>query len=249
MREPGLDGRTGDGGRVYQAARDINSSTSTHVRVSGWAVLAAVVAVAAGAVGVYGLTAERSERGSGPITPLSSVSPSAQDTAAGGAFGQPGITADPGVPSSAGTPTGSPGGAAREASSGSAEQWQGTLAVSAEGGKELDGGHPVQSSASSLAGPDISVGTLGDGMRAFTGSGAIELWKGSGGEPGEAACAETADAGGEPYGVKLRQGTVLCLRTDEGRVARLKVTRLPQDFMSAVEFEAVVWKAADGQGG
>ncbi|MFB7600216.1 hypothetical protein [Streptomyces sp. NPDC056160] len=248
MRGPGLDGRTGDGGRVYQAARDINSSKFTHVRVSGWAVLAAVAAVAAGAAGVYVLTADRSERGSGPVTPLSSVSPSPQDPAAGGAFGQPGITADPRVRSSGGTPTVTPGGAAREASSGSAVQWQGTLAVSSAGGKELDGSHPVQSSSSSLAGPDISVGTL-DGMRAFTGSGAIELWKGSGGEPGEAACAETADAGGEPYGVKLRQGTVLCLRTDEGRVARLKVTGLPQDFMSAVEFEAVVWKAADGQGG
>nr|BFD82070.1 hypothetical protein StreXyl84_14710 [Streptomyces sp. Xyl84] len=246
---PGLDGRTGDGGRIYQAARDINRSRITHVLVSGWAVLGAVVAVAAGAGGAYVLTTGHGKKEPGGEAPPAAVSSPAHGPTVDHASAPPGATAGAGTPSGTDPATASPDHRARKAPSGSTVRWQGTLAVGPGDGKELDGDHPVTGSSPALGGFDISTGELGDGIRAFAGNGAIARWQDPTREPGESDCADTVDARGEPYGVKLREGVVLCLRTDEGHVVRLKVTRAPQDYMSAVEFETVVWNTTDGQGG
>jgi hypothetical protein len=133
-----------------------------------------------------------------------------------------------------------PGGQAPEAAqdAASGEQWRGTLRVDSNG-MELDAEPPGK--GSSMLGSDIAVASIGS-LEAFAGGGGlVAQWQNAEKEPGRADCAALTDTVGSGR-APVRQGTVLCVRTNEGRVARLTVTNLVGDISPAAEVDAVVWR-------
>ena len=59
----------------------------------------------------------------------------------------------------------------------------------------------------------------------YDGSSSIAKWTGSG-QPNLAQCRETADAAGVSDVRDVRKGTILCVRTDEDRIAHLKIVEV-----------------------
>jgi hypothetical protein len=109
----------------------------------------------------------------------------------------------------------------------------------------LDGSHPSQKS-SLFDSVDIQLIALGSGVQLMASADnvSVALWKGQGAEPGQAECDEATDTGGL-MAASLRQGAVVCVRTDQNRIARLKVVKSSEvNFAAVVEFETVVWKPA-----
>jgi hypothetical protein len=68
----------------------------------------------------------------------------------------------------------------------------------------------------------------------------VAEWKGDG-KPDFAACRERALAGGGDEVDNVRRGTVLCVETDEGNVARLTITEVIK--FKGFEADTVVWNA------
>lgn len=131
-----------------------------------------------------------------------------------------------------------PGGQAPDTTSG--EQWRGTLRLGLDG-MELDADPP--SKGSSMLGSDVAVGYVGTLNAMATGGGVVAPWQDAEREPGQGDCAGLADTVGAAM-APVRQGTVLCVRTNEGRVARLTVTNIVGDISPAAEVDAVVWQLA-----
>ncbi|MUL41124.1 hypothetical protein FZ103_08000 [Streptomonospora sp. PA3] len=114
-------------------------------------------------------------------------------------------------------------------------QWQGALLLDG-GGKDLDAGPPAAASGES----DVSTSGVGGDYSLNALGGSVSVWDDSGGLPEHADCAEAADAAGTSS-APVEPGAVLCLRTDEGRLARLQVTDIPDVYGPTVEFDALVW--------
>ncbi|MFE2264438.1 hypothetical protein [Streptomyces griseosporeus] len=130
-----------------------------------------------------------------------------------------------------------------------AEQWRGTLLLDMNGGRELDSESPSKA-GSLLAAGDIGLGSDGLTWQVLaTSGGTVALWKESGKQPGYAECAAATETAGSVM-APVRQGAVLCVRTDEGRVARLETTKFLDGLAAlSVEFDAVVWELpASGSG-
>lgn len=68
----------------------------------------------------------------------------------------------------------------------------------------------------------------------------IAEWTGDG-RPDFAACPDRALAGGGTEVADVRRGTVLCVATDKGNIARLTITRVIK--FKGFEAETVVWNA------
>ncbi|MFH8936020.1 hypothetical protein [Streptomyces griseosporeus] len=215
-----LSGTTGDGGRIVQAGGNIVTSTVHHNRQSGLVVLAALIVAAVAAAGVYAVASDRSgERSAG--------------TSSGPAADSGAQTRSSHAPVPAASPD---------------EQWRGTLLLDTNGGRELDSESPSRAGSLMFAG-DIGLGM--DGMTwqvLATSGGTIAQWQESGRQPGYAECAAATETAGSAM-APVRQGAVLCVRTDEGRVARLTTTKFPDGLTLSVEFDAVVWELpASGSG-
>jgi hypothetical protein len=148
-------------------------------------------------------------------------------------------TGSAGSSSSSGASTASPSPTAAAAAG--AEQWKGVLTLDDQPGgrKDLDPEQPV-SYNNSLDQKNDFYGYFGV-LRATYGAKA-SVWT-DGGVPDYAGCAKTVDAGGtEEQAVK--KGTILCVRTNEGRVGRLTVTQAADDS-TTVKFDGVVWNLAE----
>ncbi|MEV5321750.1 hypothetical protein AB0K92_29600 [Streptomyces sp. NPDC052687] len=223
------------GHQVFQAGGNFNS-TVTHVRNdrgTGWVVLAVLVTAAVGALGVYAVAGERTAGGSGDRA----------SSAGSGPGGQAPEAASEGTSEAApdATPEAAPDAAPETAPDAPpGEQWRGALRLGIDG-MELDANPP--SKGTSMLGSDLALGYLGTLNAMTTGGGTVAPWQDAGREPGHGDCAELADTVGSSM-APVRQGTVLCVRTDEGRVARLTVTDIVGDISPAAEVDAVVWQLA-----
>ncbi|GHH92045.1 hypothetical protein [Streptomyces capillispiralis] len=228
-RAPRVDQRveTGDNGFVVQG-RDIDGRTfhtvNTTIRAGGWAAFLGLLVAAVGAVFLYVHFVDDAEAGSGPRSSLASD---------GTASGVPRAEGQ----DDAGTRS-PPGGAAAEPS----EQWRGTLVLDLYG-KELDADPPAGDS-SFLGTSDITIGNLGSTQVMAGGGVAVAQWEVAGRTPGHAECAEAAATAGS-IAAPARRGAVLCVRTDEGRIARLVVTGFAEGFSPAVKLDAVVWELSE----
>lgn len=228
-----LGARTGDRSQIYQAGGNITRSTVNINRNTGWTAFAVLIAAAAGAVGVYALAADRSEKGSGQASSLSS-----------GGTSTAGPSSDDDAAKAPGADTHSR--PRQDQPAEPAERWRGTVLLDTEG-RELDTDRPSKAT-SLLFGADIGLGFGDTGWQVLAGDGgAIASWE-QGKEPGQADCAAATDTTGS-YMAPLKQSAVLCVRTNEGRIARLEVTKLLDGFVPAVEFDAVVWELSRSQRG
>ncbi|MFF8593530.1 hypothetical protein ACF061_19225 [Streptomyces sp. NPDC015220] len=240
--------RSGDGSQINQAGRDYNFHAVTNVRSTGWVALAVVIVAVVGALIGYAVIVDRSDKPAGQVSSLSSGGASAEGpTAQGGAAGVAGRTDGPSAPDTDALETPPPSRSPQRPATEPAVQWQGTLVVGTQG-KDLDSTHPGGSS--SAYGADVTLGLSGNGLDAWAANGgSIAQWTGQGSTPGQGECAESADAAGLAS-APLRQGAVLCVRTDQNRIARLKIVKVNDaDFAFTVEFDAVVWQPAADQGG
>ncbi|MEU9350878.1 hypothetical protein AB0D65_07610 [Streptomyces griseoloalbus] len=234
-RAPGFGQRaeTGDNGFVVQG-RDIDSRTfhtvNNNIRTTGWAGFVGLVVAAVCAVVLYAHFVD--DAGGDPGRRSSSLPPDSTATdgprAEGHATGGSGDTGAGSLP-----------GAAEQRPVEPAEQWRGALVLDLYG-KELDADPPV-GNTSYIGGSDITVGNLGSTQVMAGGGVTVAQWKAAGRTPGHADCAEAAATTGS-IAAPARQGAVLCVRTDEGRIARLVVTKLSDGFAPAVELDAVVWE-------
>ncbi|GAB3853987.1 hypothetical protein [Dactylosporangium cerinum] len=94
---------------------------------------------------------------------------------------------------------------------------------------------------------DLSVDQISDGRfelhkPPFSPSTSFMVWDG-GGTPELAQCQEAAAARGATQVPTVETGAVLCVRTTEGRAARLTVQKVDAKAAS-VTFNAVVWESA-----
>ncbi|GIG43094.1 hypothetical protein Dsi01nite_011350 [Dactylosporangium siamense] len=203
-----------------------------HTKLSIWLAFAGTI-ITAIIGGCFAVVAAR--RGDSPPPAATGAAPPAprQTTSAG----QP---PDPGNTTAA-----APGGAG-------AVRWSGPLVGSNAAGAgladavELDT-KPPQSMDNSEYKTDVSVGQI-DGDRfemrtpPFSSSASFMVWDG-GGAPEFAQCKEAATARGVHQAPMVEVGAVLCVRTTEGRVARLTAKKIDAKAGS-VTFDAVVWEAA-----
>jgi len=123
------------------------------------------------------------------------------------------------------------------------EQWHGTLVLdqvtTSNGTKDLDARPPAHAG---VGDDDFLIGdSVGHATLETMGGAVASTWS-RGGTPGYRDCAGSVDASGTS-GEQLKKGTVLCVKTSEGRVGRLTVTDLPDDVYQdmATTFDAVVW--------
>ncbi|MER5209363.1 hypothetical protein ABT063_01875 [Streptomyces sp. NPDC002838] len=241
-----LNGTTGDRGQVHQAGGNIISSTVNNSRLAGLTVLATMIVAAVGVVGVYAIVSHHSGGGVVRGSSASSADASADDPTPGDdAAEKPGAEAAPGPETTPSTETRSS--PPQDPPASPAAQWRGTLLLDTEG-RELDSSRPSKV-ASPLIGGDIGLGYGNTGWQVvMMSSGTIALWKEPGKEPGHADCAASTDTAGS-YMAPVRQGAVLCVRTDEGRIARLEITKSLEGYVPAVEFDAIVWELSAPQGG
>ncbi|MFI2370462.1 hypothetical protein [Streptomyces sp. NPDC018833] len=125
-------------------------------------------------------------------------------------------------------------------------QWSGIMVLGLEG-KELDDGQPTKPSQFDYGDLGLGLGSRASGgLDVLPGSaGAVSLWRTDGELPDYGSCAGTVEAAAASS-VPVRPGTVLCVKTDGGRVARLRATRTPEGVMPTVEFDAVVWGPPPG---
>lgn len=173
-----------------------------------WIGFAGVVAAAViTAVATYAATAgdDKGADPSPPPTPAGTSAPtptgsSAPSSSASAAAGSP----------SAGASRGTPGGAAAPA-----VQWHGTLVLNG-GGKDLDAPRPADVSGDN----DVVTSGVSDDYELGTVNGAtVALWEGDRALPSHADCAGIVDAAGTSS-QPLKTGTVLCVQTRDGRIAR-----------------------------
>ncbi|MGW1783076.1 hypothetical protein ACWCQQ_28645 [Streptomyces sp. NPDC002143] len=146
----------------------------------------------------------------------------------------PGSTPPPASPS-ASPPSATPTPAATSAGS---ERWHGTLAFDSQS-KELDEGQPV---TRNYQAGDLEISGWRDHYSIHgLGSTVLSLWPADAALPGYQDCANTVDAEGVDDH-PLTKGMVVCVRTSEGNVARLRLVSLPGEG-SRGTFDAVVWAA------
>ncbi|HZG05322.1 MAG TPA: hypothetical protein VE546_17420 [Streptomyces sp.] len=231
-----LYGTTGDRGQANVAGRDINHNMVNNIRGTGWIVLAVMIAAVTVAVAGYVVAREvggDSGRGSSASPGDGAVDdPASGDGAAGGSEAE--TSPGPGPRSS--PPQHTP--------DEPAERWRGTLTVDTDGA-ELDSPRPGKGS---FLASDIALGQLSGWQAINSSGGTIALWQDPEREPGHADCDEATQSDGS-YMAPVRQDAVLCVRTNEGRIARLRVTEFRQDFVIALKFDVVVWELSASQGG
>lgn len=128
-------------------------------------------------------------------------------------------------------------------------RWSGQVVASTSGlsdAVELDTRPPRSLDDTGSAG-DLSVGRLGAGRfdlsKAALGlPSSFAVWDAAG-TPEMPQCQEAAQARGVPQLAGVEVGAVLCVRTNEGRTARLTVRKVDAQA-GAVTFDAVVWEKA-----
>lgn len=194
--------------------------------------LGGVVAAAITAAATYAAATGDSDKGTGS-TPSSSLT-------SGPATGSQSGKGESGGSSPS---TGSKGEEASQTSSISpvspGVQWQGPLLLDG-GAKDLDKGQPVDATGRN----DVGTGGISVPYDVFAlDDGSLSSWEGDRKVPNYADCAKTVDSTGT-HSVSVDLGSVVCLKTDEGRVARLKVTQFPEASGPVVKFDAVVWDLA-----
>jgi hypothetical protein len=130
-------------------------------------------------------------------------------------------------------------------------QWQGTLVITqaSTGYKDLDPAQPVTADYYGQTNDfttTILSGVDNYEIDALNGA-TVSLWEDSSRLPDYADCASTVDAGGAGK-QPLKKDGVVCVRTSEGRVGRLKMTAASQDeqaLTAVVKFDAVVWNLVE----
>lgn len=166
----------------------------------------------------------------------------------GGAAVPPGVASSPSasglatVPVPAQNGSGStPSGAAAPAD---AVQWTGAVRI-AETGPKLDAVPPT----TERYGLDIRLGMVspprlfGADMASSTTN--LAEWKGPG-KPTRKACADLVASQGLWQFGEVKEGTVICVRTNGGRTAVLTVTSISDSFGTGVMADAIVWSQVSG---
>ncbi|MFI9203537.1 hypothetical protein [Streptomyces sp. NPDC053048] len=152
------------------------------------------------------------------------VSPSAQAGGGAGAAGAGGVGSSP---SGAVSPTED------------AVQWTGTVRL-AEQGPKLDAVPPTMERYTR----DVRLGLVSKPPR-LSGSDSLDnetnlaVWQGRG-KPSRKECADLVSTQGMKF-AEVSKGTVLCVRTNGGRMAALTVTATSESFTTGVMADAVVW--------
>ncbi|MEV1068331.1 hypothetical protein [Streptomyces sp. NPDC050263] len=193
---------------------------------AAWIGAVGVLLAALVGVGVPLLLSSGDDDGGGAAAPTTPTTPSAE---------APGSTPPPASPSSsAPPPTATPTPAPSSAGS---ERWHGTLVFDSQS-KELDGEQPV---TRKYQAGDLEIRGWRDYSIRGLGSTVLSLWPADAALPGYQDCANTVDAEGVD-GHPLTEGMVVCVRTSEGNVARLRLVSLPAEGSKAT-FDAVIWAA------
>ncbi|MEU3613863.1 hypothetical protein ABZ725_16310 [Streptomyces sp. NPDC006872] len=219
MAEDRADASTRDGGwfaRGNQAA---------------WIGAVGVLLAALIGVAVPLLLASGDDDGGGAAAPTTpTTTPSAE--APGPGSTPPAASPSPSPPASASAPTPAP-------TSAGSERWHGTLAFDSQS-KELDEGQPV---TRDYQAGDLEISGWRDHYSIKgLGSTVLSLWPADATAlPGYQDCANTVDAEGVDDH-RLTKGMVVCVRTSEGNVARLRLVSLPGEGSRAT-FDAVIWAA------
>ncbi|WP_405729599.1 hypothetical protein OG607_28755 [Streptomyces sp. NBC_01537] len=140
----------------------------------------------------------------------------------------------PSVSATTGSPTAQP--------SGGAVQWQGKLVlteIDSSGDKDLDAPQPVDAGNRD----DNDFYASNDTIRAHDHA-LVSVWDDSTRLPEFADCSSTVTAAGAGEQA-VKEGMVLCVKTSEGRIGRLKVTEADNGFYSTLRFDGVVWPLAE----
>lgn len=145
-------------------------------------------------------------------------------------------TASAGPTASVATDRPSPGSAGPV---GSAVRWQGRILFDGSS-RDLDAVPPGKAATGR---GDIATGG-GDivEVQALLGS-TVALWEGEA-MPNHGDCAETVETEGTSSH-PLELDTVLCVKTEEGHIARLQVSSFPENYGPFVKFDAVIWTPPD----
>ncbi|SFB42813.1 hypothetical protein SAMN05216266_11124 [Amycolatopsis marina] len=118
-------------------------------------------------------------------------------------------------------------------------RWQGVVVFDGSG-KDFDAEQP----SDVVGGNDFVTNGVAGSVQIGTLPGTtVSTWK-AGELPIHRDCADTVEAAGTTS-EQLELGTVLCAKTDEGRIARLVVREIPEDELApVVRFDAVIWSLA-----
>ncbi|MEU1374499.1 hypothetical protein ABZ442_12610 [Streptomyces triculaminicus] len=125
-----------------------------------------------------------------------------------------------------------------------AVQWTGAVRIS-ETGPRLDAVPPT----TEKYGLDIRLGLIspprlfGADMASSTTN--LAEWKGPG-KPTRKACADLVSSQGTGQFGEVKEGTVICVRTNGGRIAVLTVTSISDSFSAGVMADAIVWSQVSG---
>jgi hypothetical protein len=153
-----------------------------------------------------------------------------------------------GTPATTTSPTGSSATSATPAPTASASpssdaiQWTGPVRI-AESGPRLDLA-PPQMAGSGQA--DVWLGLINPPRISDSSYGTyppnLALWTDSTKTPTRQECADQVSTQGTRR-VEAKVGSVLCVRTDGGRIAALTITSISNDFGTGVQAQAIVWSA------
>jgi hypothetical protein len=185
---------------------------------AGASVLVALIGVLGSQLAGGGSNNGTADEGASP-TPTVSVSPSPAPS--------------PSVSATTCSPTAQP--------SGGAVQWQGKLVLTemdTSGDKDLDAPQPVDAGNRD----DNDFYAYNDTIDAHDHA-MVSVWEDSNRLPDFADCSSTVAAAGAAQQT-VKKGMVLCVKTSEGRIGRLKVTDVDDGFSSTLTFDGVVWALA-----
>ncbi|MGW0947204.1 hypothetical protein ACWD4O_32295 [Streptomyces sp. NPDC002623] len=193
---------------------------------AAWIGAVGVLLAALIGVGVPLLLSSGDDDGGGTAAPTTPTTTTAAEAPGPGSTPPP---ASPSPPSA--TPTPSPTAAG-------SERWHGTLTFDSQS-KELDEGQPV---TRNYQAGDLEISGWRDHYSIHgLGTTVLSLWPADAALPSYTDCANTVDAEGVEDR-PLTKGMVVCVRTSEGNVARLRLVSLPGEG-SRGTFDAVVWAA------
>jgi hypothetical protein len=148
---------------------------------------------------------------------------------------------------SAGPSTGTPSANTQPVSGPATVRWEGNTAI--HGGitpnQDLDQipPRPIEQSSdgdvftSNIGSDGSPYGYINSGLESKA---TVAVWTGTGPPPDYAKCRETALAQAVPQ-AQLRKGNIVCVKTSDGRIARLTVTSINERNVT-MTFNTVVWE-------
>lgn len=185
------------------------------------ALIAAVASVVSAVVtAVVTLAATNDSPDDAAGAPASAASPVASEALAPHPETEPGVATTEAVPSSGGVPR---------------KRYEGKVSITNQGERDLDRNPPINVEAG--GGGDFSYNII-NGKVYTEGSAVWAKWE-SDGLPSYAGCAGYVDAAAVST-MALSVGEVVCLRTGEGRVGRMRLIEYPDCYCAV--FDAVIWE-------